>query len=57
MKGYKIECNQGDAPNTIYDEKWKANRWARNHKRQNPSHNVTVLEIEVSFTVSSQFQI
>jgi hypothetical protein len=54
---WRVVCDKDDASGTLYDEKWKADRAARNHKLNNASHSVKVQRIEAVLKVKEEYKI
>lgn len=54
---WRVKCNKNDAPGTLYDQKWKADKVAREHKRKNGGHSVKVQRVEAVINVQEEYTI
>lgn len=54
---WRVVCNQEDTPGTLYDEKWKADRVARVHARNNRNHTVKVQRISTQISIESEYTV
>lgn len=48
---WRVVCSKNDAPSTLYDEKYKADRAAGRHRNQNPGHRTKVQRVSVQIQV------
>ena len=48
---WRVVCNKNDAPGTLYDQKWKADRAAGSHRTSKTGHKTKVQRLSVQIKV------